>query len=454
MASTVTVQPNTSYQTFMGWEATAQAGHQYKTVSGVTSYEWPSSTYPNYKDDLLSAMLDVGINALRLEVNVADVNATGYDDSSNNAAIQPSTASAGQWHYDRIVSAMDDIVVPYKAMLEAQGETLTLNLCIVDFRQTGYTLESTPSEYSFFVKQIVDKIYNTYGITVDYIEAILEPDNGSQASYWTASRIANNIVQADDDLVNAGYTIQWKCPSVTSVANGTTWYGNIKSANASVTDKITEVSYHRYSGTNTDVANLQSAAFTDGKTTAMLEYIGAGADMLIDDLTIGRNSSWQQYTIAFPADADPQNDNGAQYFIVSTTSWAVTLGARTKYLRHFFKYIRKGAVMKGVNNSNVAKGFPFQNANGTYVVPIRTTVNEVITVSGLPAGTYGIRYTTTTSDQIEPSAYDQALANQTITAGQDVVFTMPNAGFATVYDITYMDNALPSGRGAKLVLFK
>lgn len=454
--STITVDPNTDYQTFVGWQATAQAGHQYKTVAGVTSYEWPSTTYPNYKDNLLAAMLDLGINALRLEANLADVNATGYDDDSNNAAIQPSTATGGQWHYDRVVSAMDDIVVPYKALLAAQGESLDLSLCIVDFRTAGYSAENSPTEYSFFVKTFIDKIFAGYGFVPNTIEAILEPDNSPNTTNWTAAKVANNIVQANTDLVAAGYTgIRWKAPSVTSVANAATWYADMKTANASVTALLDELPYHRYSGNNTNVATFQAAAAADGNTTAMLEYISAGADLIYDDLTIGQNSSWQQYTIAFPYQSDPQNDNGGGYFVVSTTSWAVSLGERSKYIRHFSKYVRKDAVMKGVSNSGSSKGVPFMNSNGTYVVPIKAAA-ESISVAGLPAGTYGIRYTSGTSDQVAPSAYDQALSNQTITAGQSVTFTMPASGYATVYDVNYMTapSTQNSGRGAKLVLFK
>ena len=380
-------------------------------------------------------MLDLGINSLRIEANLADVNATGYDDDSNNAAIQPSTATSGQWHYDRVVSAMDDLVVPYAALLAAQGEHLDLSLCIVDFKSAGYKAEDTPSEYSFFVNKFVDKIFTTYGIKVDSVEAILEPD-GATNSNWTATKVANNIVQTNTDLVAAGYTgIRWKGPSVTSVANAATWYADMKTANASVTALLDGIPYHRYGGTNTDVANIKTAAEADGNSPEMLEYISASADDLYDDLTIGHNSSWQQFTVTFPYSGSA--GSGGQYFYTNLTGWAVSLNPRSQYLRHFMKYVRAGAVMKSVTNTGgTSKGVPFVNSNGTYVVPIKSG-GDVITVSGLPDGTYGIRYTTG-SVASTPSAYDQALSNQVVSGGSDVVFTMPSAGYATVYDVNYM----------------
>lgn len=439
-ATTITVGA-TSYQTFVGWQATAQTAHQYKVLPGGTTYEWPSTTYSNYKTNILNAMLDLGINSLRLEANLADVNATGYDDNSNNAAIQPSTATSGQWHYDRVTSAMDDIAVPYAALLAAQGETLDLSLCIVDFKTTGYKAEDTPSEYSFFVKKFVDKIFTTYGIKVNTIEAILEPeaDSGSNSN-WTAAKVANGIVQANTDLIAAGYTgIRWKAPSVNSAANATTWYANMKSANASVTPLLDELPYHRYHGTNADVAAFQAAALADGKTTAMLEYISAGAGLLYDDLTIGHNSSWQQFTVTFPYPGSL--GDGGQYFFVDSTTYAVSYNEPTKYLRSFMKYVRNGAVMKSVTNTGgTSFGVPFVNSNGTYVVPIKSG-GDVITVAGLPNGTYGIRYTTGNGASA-PSAYDQALANQTVSGGSNVVFTMPAAGYATVYNVNYMTPTL------------
>lgn len=460
--ATITVDPNTSFQTFIGWQAVAQAEQQYNVTS--QTYEWPSSTYGIYKDDLFTAMLDLGLNALRLEVNLADVNAVGYDDDSNNAAVQPSTATTGsniqdttygQWHFDRVDSAMDDLAVPYRGLLAAQGETLDLSLCIVDFKTAGYKAEDTPSEYSFFVKRVIDHFYARYGFLPNTLEAILEPDNSGGNSNWTAAKVANNIVQANADLVAAGYTgIRWKAPSVTSVANAATWYADMKTANASVAALLDELPYHRYGGSNTDVATFQSAAASDGKTTAMLEYIGAGADLLYDDLTIGRNSSWQQFTVTFPYSGS--SESGGQYFYVNETTWAVSLNSRSKYLRHFFKYVRRGAVMKGVTNSGSSKGVPFVNSNGTYVVPIKAAA-ESISIAGLPAGTYGIRYTSGASDSSVPSAYDQALSNQTITTGQSVTFTMPAAGYATVFDVNFMSVPAPvpaGGRGARRLLFR
>jgi hypothetical protein len=93
-AQTVTVG-STSYQTWKGWEATAQAGQDNNATAGA--YQYPSTTYANYKTALLTAMADLGINRFRVEFGMSDVNATGYDTDLNNAAIQPKDVAVAKF---------------------------------------------------------------------------------------------------------------------------------------------------------------------------------------------------------------------------------------------------------------------------------------------------------------------------------------------------------------------
>jgi hypothetical protein len=65
------------------------------------------------------------------------------------------------------------------------------------------------------------------------------------------------------------------------------------------------------------------------------------------------------------------------------------------------------------------------------VVPIKASAGGTITVEGLPAGVYGIRYTTA-------SSYNVGLPNQVITSGAYLTFNIPAAGVATVFDQNYL----------------
>lgn len=431
----VTVNTGTSIRTMIGWEATAQIGHENDAITEL--YEYPSSTLANYVSDLLDGVMDVGLNRVRLEIRFDDWNATGYHWSGGTTpdAIQPSTSTSGQRHYDRLSSFMDSFGTDWRDRLIAQGETLYINICFVDFRNNGYHLEDTPSEFAYFTNEVTDWFFNRYGFLPDSFE-VLEPDNSSGNQNWTAAKLANGIVAANTLLVSNGYTgIKWMAPSSTTLGNVNSWITSMKSAQPSITSLIEEYSYHLYGGDDSDLATLRTTAIADGKGTAMLEshlgFGGINADYkrLYKDLTVGYGTSWQQYVICYPYPS--ATDDGGNYFLVNTTTWAVTLGSRTKQLKQYFKYIRRGAVLKGVTNSNGSYlGLPFENTNGAYVVPIWADGTNAVNVKSLPAGTYGITYAL-------DNGTTGSFTNQTITTG-DVTFTLPSAGVATVYDIDYL----------------
>jgi hypothetical protein len=158
----------------------------------------------------------------------------------------------------------------------------------------------------------------------------------------------------------------------------------------------------------------------------MLEHIGSGIDDLYDDLTIGMNSSWQEYTLAFPN----QPDNGAQYIGITDPTMpspVVSVTSRAKLLRQYFKFVRAGAVRFAATSTNGALlPTAFRNKNGKVVVVVKTSAAATFSIGYLPAATYGIKYTTN-------AAYDQNLADQVVTAGQKVSTTIPAAGVLTVY---------------------
>jgi hypothetical protein len=164
----------------------------------------------------------------------------------------------------------------------------------------------------------------------------------------------------------------------------------------------------------------------------MLEHIGSGYQDLHQDLSLGNNGAWEQYTLAYPT-----KDNGAQYFVIDDSnpqSPRVLLGERTKFLRQYFKFIRPGAVRIG---AQAAGGLPyfdpiaFINPDGRWVVVIASKYpglpfGRTFSIAGLPAGTYGIKSTTT-------AKYDANLPDQAITQGQSLTAEFGSAGVMTIY---------------------
>ena len=68
----------------------------------------------------------------------------------------------------------------------------------------------------------------------------------------------------------------------------------------------------------------------------------------------------------------------------------------------------------------------FINTNGTYAVVIKADYVGTVSIPGLPAGTYGIRYTTATATDVNGGT-------QTIGAGGTVTTSIPEGGVLVVF---------------------
>jgi hypothetical protein len=158
----------------------------------------------------------------------------------------------------------------------------------------------------------------------------------------------------------------------------------------------------------------------------MLEHIGSGHEDLHKDLKIGRASAWQQFTIAYPG----TNDNGGTYFLVDNSDAnnpRINIGSRTKFLRQYLKFVKRGArrVEATSSNSNLDP-LAFINPDGKYTVVVKADRGGTFTLHGLPAGTYGVKYTTA-------NQYDVDSPDVTLGAGEPLSASIPDEGVITVY---------------------
>jgi hypothetical protein len=121
--ATITLKPEVKFQTITGWEAVAQAGQD------------ASSSFLKYRDKLFeTAVDDLGINRLRLEIRSGLENTTDYfkqwrsgqiteqqfndkryeviNDNSEPNALEPKAFQFGE-----IDSTIESVVLPMKALL-------------------------------------------------------------------------------------------------------------------------------------------------------------------------------------------------------------------------------------------------------------------------------------------------------------------------------------------------
>ncbi len=448
-AATITLDSSRSYQTITGWEAVALA------------LEPTDPAFPNFKETLFDlAVNDLGINRVRLEVR------SGVENSSDNWSdyqagkidyqtwrsrryatvndnADPQTLNASGYHFAEMDNAIDRIVNPLRSLLAAKGEKLIVNVNYVAFTgqiTTGVYLHNNPAEYAEFVLATYLHLKEKYNWVPDLWEVLLEPDNVSQ---WNGKLLGQATVAAADRLKQAGFEPAFVAPSNTNMGNAVTWFDQMIAV-PGVLPVLQEFSYHRYGGVS--LANLQAIATRAQQNhidTAMLEWWSSsnGYATLHEDLKVGNNSAWEQGVIGGAL------NSAMSLYQIDTTNPAqprVLLGGATKFLRQYYKFVRPGAVrIEAASQQPAFDPVAFINADGDYAVVVKCSSGGPFTLGGLPAGTYGIKYTTA-------AAYDVDLPDQTLYAGQAVTAAIPQAGVLTVYSKPVLSDKQPPSAPAQL----
>lgn len=418
----VTVDSTARFQTMSGWEAVAQIGQE-------------EPGYPAFQKAALfdDAVSQLGIDRVRLEVRAGaenpidfyarrragediDWRAVRYATVNDNA--DPNVINAAGFHFTEMDEAVEQIVLPMRQRLAARGERLYLNLCYVAFVQgsAGYVHEN-PDEYAELLLAVFQHLRDRYQLEPDAVEMILEPDNSSM---WRGPLIGRTMVATAARLERAGFRPAFVAPSNTSMGAAISYFDEMMAV-PGVAGLVDEFAYHRYRDVSDD--NLRAIAQRGrqyGVRTAMLEHIGSDVEDLYDDLTIANASAWEQFTLAYPA-----SDDGAQYYTWENN--APVAGARSKYLRQYFQYVRQGAVrVAAVSTAASVRPVAFRNAGGRFAVVMHLARGGEITVRGLPTGSYGV---SSTSD--EQAA--QELGTFTASATGELRFSAPFAGVVTLY---------------------
>jgi hypothetical protein len=194
-----------------------------------------------------------------------------------------------------------------------------------------------------------------------------------------------------------------------------------------VSEYLTDLAYHRYSGVSkSTLQTIAQRAASLNLRTAMLEHLGSGYQDLHDDLLIGRNSAWQQFTLAYCE----TNDNGGRLYDVNESNPAkptLTFSSRARFLRQYFLFVRAGAVrVDASSGSDGLSPLAFRNTNGGYAVVVKANGAAQFHVDALPAGTYGVTYTTDSQSGVE-------VADVVVGAGGFLNASIPAAGVITIH---------------------
>ena len=437
-AATITLDSSTTFQTITGWVAGEQAAHD--------EHWFPD--WPLYKNTLLDqAVNDLGINSMILSFPSGKENTRDFDAefkagtitnaenrcfrySTVNDNADPNSINMAGFQFDEQDITIEQLILPMKQRVEANGEKFHLNLLYIAFDKQitgsgcpgGLQYHHTDAqEYAEFILAASLHLRNKYGLVPTTWEVLLEPDNTS--FYNNGTRLGNAIQATIAKLEANGFTPKIIAPGTTDMDNAPGYFDGILGVlgAANVQKYFDSISYHRYGSYSlSSLQGIAARAKTHNIGAYMSEWIGADYNILHEDLKVGNNSRWNQFVLAFPT-----SDNGAQYYTISGTT--VNIGSRTKFLRQYFKFIREGAVrIKADSTNNNFDPVAFINKNGKYVVVVKANSGGAFTVGGLPAGPYGITYTT-------GSQYNQSMPDVTITGSQAVNANIPSGGVITIY---------------------
>ena len=441
--ASISLDPTTLHQTMKGWEVGAWID-QFDTQYNIDHVNLWSAAAADI------AVNTFGVNRVRLETHSGQEDTTPYfaqyisgkiprsgwrsqayniiNDNNDPFVINPLG-----FQFDKVDYAIDLVINPLKTRLEANGENLYVNLTYVAFGAsgTGFNHYSNPEEYAEFILAVFQHIESKYGWVPDGVEVILEPD---VASGWSGTQVGNALVAAAKRLEANGYTPDFIAPATTSMANASSYFDQLISVHE-VTKYIKEIAYHRYSGvSSSNLQNIVNRANQYGLDTSMLEWWNGNNTFhtLHEDLKNGYNSSWQGGVIAKVTNPE----NRLTLAVVDSSNPSnpqISVNHGAKYIRQYYKFIRSGARRIGAATDNSDfDPLAFINTDGGYVVVVKAATSGDFSIQGLAAGTYGIKYTTGSSNN-PPTEYDIDLPNQTIAAGQALTTFIPAAGIITIY---------------------
>lgn len=430
---------------------------KYQKMRGYEAHTYAVDTSPVFSQ-MINKVLDnavnlEGVNRIRLEVRAGSENTVDYYAQYKNGTISssmwrclrystinddssPSTTNLNGFHFTEIDESIQNTVLPLIQKMKAIGKTLYINLNYVAFTQqlTGAGCpaglqyhHNSPQEYAEFIGVLYDHLKSKWGLTPNALEIMLEPD---LAAHWTDGvQVGQAIVATEAVLKSKGYPTNFIAPSTTNIAAASTWIDKMATVPGAL-NNVVEFSYHKYSSypTTTLIAQQEIAKRVKlyNIPSAMLEYWVQANNytMLHNEIKVALVSAYQLGVLC----ADPTGLAPFNYCDDSNPAApTVTPSPVAKIMSQYYKYMDFGAQrIEAISQNTVFDPLAFINPNGKYLVIVKATAGGSFTIGKLPAGTYGISYSTS-------SAFQVSLPDQVVTAGGVISTSIPAAGAITIY---------------------
>ncbi|MFO1241096.1 MAG: hypothetical protein U1E64_12160 [Sphingomonadaceae bacterium] len=352
---------------------------------------------------------DAGVKRVRVELrsgveNPVDYFAPfltsklGYKGSWNhyyekiNDNEDPNVANPAGFQWTSFDYYVENFVIPLRNRLAARNEKLFVNLCFVDFdwtpRKGNVSFAASPEEYAEIVTLAATRLRDKYGIPIDSLEVVLEPNNGAG---WTGQAIGKAILAAKARLATVGLHPLIVAPSASSASFTVNYLQDIAKVPGAAA-AINTVSYHRYDGDKSADAALpaiRSAAAQLQADTAMLEWIPATVETFFKDMAFGGTSAWAAYGAAQKADSPADTRGGAIVWRDQSGNLALTP-----------KWMRISAVTRELKvgakayfaSTQLGKDMPlvFHNPDGSEIIAVFSPNGSVAEISGAADALYRV----------------------------------------------------------------
>lgn len=425
----VVINDRVRFQTIDGWDSHDWAGLYVESQTLGRRNEHP--TWERWKNQFWDLCVDLGLN--RVTIGGTKVEQTrdwfgeflagkitekemwrgaGANDNDDPSVLNE--AGFVWTYYDFLV---DRLVVPLRERLKARGETLwmTLNFSPPDAKTAIYNAD--PREYAEMRLAMYKHTKEKYGFVPDCMEIVNEPDMTFYTGHWEPDKIGRTIAATGAMLEANGFKPLFQFPCTTDPHNAKRYFDGALREPGIKPEWIYGVSYHRYGPPPTPqtLATLAELGKRYGHAHHG-EMLGATYHTLHEDLKMVSATSWQKFGF------------GKYFDLPGPTSAKITLSEQGKFFRQYFKYVRRGAVRIDAESVDRALDpVAFINKDGCYVVVVKAAAASTFVVRNLPAGVYGVFYTT-------KSQYDVNSADQSAAQGEAVSASIPAAGVITIYD--------------------
>ncbi len=366
----VNVDRSTRYQTVLGW--------------GKATPWLPAPKM--LRDQCIDrAVNDLGLNRLRFE-GLCGNRTSGRSWEWLNDNDDPFDINWSGFNTKGLDAAVIEWLIPWKRAVEARGEPFDLYVSPSFFHggSSGDVppwMLADPQEYAEWAVALLLRLRDVHGITADYYCICNEAGNDNAFSPAVVARMMRALMPRLREL---GFSTAIQFPE--SINAHVAWqYIQALRDDPQLWRWIGLISYHWYGADNQSaMARLREFARQRGLPTAQTEFMGLTIDHLYDDMVIGGVSFWEVYGLAGP-------DYKAALSHVSSTAFR---GGKWYWrFRQVSHYVRPGSVRIQATATDAAlRCLAFERGGRVTVVLINTgppQARRVVTVTGLPAGTYG-----------------------------------------------------------------